>query len=152
MIGLGLLAGSKLNTIGIDAMGLHMHTTMCHLTTVASNTLLGLFPSDVTQWAMGLAGFYGDQRTNGVKQMVANLAVKEGIAKGEMSGLTANLRALMVVFGPAIYSTAYTTGSKRGVPGAPFLAVAVVCALAELAHRRVKAAEDKDAEAQAKQA
>eukprot|EP00912_Choanoflagellata_sp_UC4_P001564 UC4_evm5s991 len=92
----------------------------------------------VVQWVSGFCGFYGDQRQNAAKQFHTQIGMDTGkFGKGELSGLTANLRALMVVFGPLIYSKAYNVGMKRKLPGAPFVAIAAVCMAAELCHRRL---------------
>lgn len=48
------------------------------------------------------------------------------------------MRALMVSIGPFIYASAYRFGAKLGFPGAPFIAAAAVCCLAEYMHRRLK--------------
>ena len=49
IIGMGLLAGNRLNAMGLEALGLHMHTSACHATTIVANLLVGLFPSGATQ-------------------------------------------------------------------------------------------------------
>jgi hypothetical protein len=36
------------------------------------------------QWLSGFVGFYGDQRTNGVKQLVANLAMEGTIPVSQL--------------------------------------------------------------------
>ena len=58
--------------------------------------------------------------------------------KGELSGLQANLRALMVSIGPFLYARAYSTGTKKGFPGAAFIAAAGVAVAAELVYQQLK--------------
>ena len=45
LLGLGLLVGRKITAKSVDALGPHGHTTLCHVTTILSNLLLGFFPS-----------------------------------------------------------------------------------------------------------
>ena len=58
--------------------------------------------------------------------------------KGELSGLIANLRALMVVIAAPIFGRISLFGRASGLPGAPLLAVAFMTALAEVVHRTVE--------------
>ena len=142
VLGMGLLLGSKITKMSLAANGPHGHTTLTHVVSVFQNLLIGLFPSDVTMWLSGILGFVGDQKSHGVAQMVGLAAGqckgKDGKPKfgsGELSGLQANMRALGVVFGPFIYSFAYTRGVSMGLPGAAFIACAMLSMLAEFLHR-----------------
>jgi ABC-type glycerol-3-phosphate transport system substrate-binding protein len=98
-------------------------------------------PTNFSACASGLLGWYGNLMQNATKAMGTSLAVEAGMGKGEYSGLMANLRAGMVVFGPYLFgSIAYPLGQNVGMPGMPFVFIAAVLALAEVYHQKSKSA------------
>jgi len=118
-IGLGLLVGRKFTaktlhpTKGIGASG--------HIVAVLS--------------------WIGGQRMNGVKQMASSVAFDASksnyvFGKGEFSGLTANLRALIVAATPLIHTKAYQAGLKMGSTGGAFVTAGVFVLIAEYVHRK----------------
>ena len=79
---------------------------------------------------------------NGVKQLVTKTALNSKVTtykygKGELSGLTANLRALVVAFSPLLYAKAYARGLKSGNAGGAFFVAAVIVVAAELIHSKI---------------
>jgi hypothetical protein len=140
LIGLGMVFGNKVTEATVATVGKAGHTTFTHLVSFASNLLLGLFPTTPVQFLHAFAGWIGEQRANFVKEMHTAIALETNqLGKGELSGLQANLRALCVAIGPFLYSWAQTRGLENGYPGAVFLVVSLISALAELAHQRLQA-------------
>jgi hypothetical protein len=79
---------------------------------------------------------------NGVKQMITRVALDQKVTtrkfgKGELSGLLANLRAMMVAIAPNIYMYFYNFGRRRGMESGAFLGLVVITVLAELVHRQI---------------
>ena len=143
-IGLGLLVGRKFTaktlhpTKGIGASG---HTTLTNAVTVVENLILGFAPSSASMLLVAVLSWIGGQRMNGVKQMASSVAFDASksnyvFGKGEFSGLTANLRALIVAATPLIHTKAYQAGLKMGSTGGAFVTAGVFVLIAEYVHRK----------------
>ena len=88
-------------------------------------------------WASTVLMFWGDQRLNSAKSMATNIAIANGMGKGEFAGLLANLRAACVFIAPLLYGWLYNTGNRIGQPGLPFIGMALICLVAEAVHQTV---------------
>ena len=141
-VGLGLVFGRKFTGWGMDKYGEHGFTTLTHAISFVESLIIGLFPSSISMFIVGLLGFGSGQKMNGVKQMITRVALDKNVTtrkfgKGELSGLLANLRAMMVAIAPNIYMYFYNFGRRRGMEGGAFLGLAVITVLAELVHRQI---------------
>ena len=142
-IGFGLIAGRKITSWGLDKYGIHGFTTMCHYVNAVEMFLIGLLPSTMTMGVSSLLGFMSGQKSNGVKQMLAKAAfdrqkTTRDFGNGELSGLQANLRALMVSISPFLYAAFYRAGKNRGMKGGAFIGAAIVVMCAEMMHKRLR--------------
>ena len=148
-VGLGLVFGRKFTSWGLDKYGTHGFTTLTHMISLVESLIIGLFPSSFTMGLAGLLGFGSGQKMNGVKQMITKVALipkvtTRNFGKGELSGLLANLRAMMVAIAPNIYMFFYNYGLRSGRNGGAFLGLAVITVLAELMHRQIIGRVPKD--------
>jgi hypothetical protein len=102
-------------------------------------TVRGLFTTQTAMWSVMPLTYYAETRLATTKALATNMAVAEGLGKGEFGGLQANLRAFITAMAPFLYATLYRSGVKVGRPGAPYLCAAVAMLAAELIHRRLRA-------------
>lgn len=68
--------------------------------------------------------------------MATDLAVSEGMGKGEYAAAFANIRALTVITAPLVYAQAYSTFAAMGKPGWVWYTAAAIVAVAEALHMR----------------
>jgi hypothetical protein len=136
-MGIALLAQGKVTKMSLKAFGLYGHTSFCHLFQIIRGLLLGFIPTTPMQWTNGVLGFVSGSKEHAVKQLLSGEAIDAGFGRGELSGLLANLRALMVVVSSPIFSRVSLWGRAKGFPGAPLVAVTTIIMAAELVFRTV---------------
>jgi DHA1 family tetracycline resistance protein-like MFS transporter len=151
IMGLALLFQGKVTQYSLKLFGLYNHTSFCHFFQVARGLLLGFFPTPTMQWVNGVLGWVAGSKEHAVKQLLTGEAIDAGFGRGELSGLVANLRALMVVIASPIFGRISLWGRGRGFPGAPLVAVTVFTTAAELVFRSItrKAAASKPSSTEA---
>ncbi len=137
VMGIALLAQGKVTKMSLKAFGLYGHTSFCHLFQIIRGLLLGFIPTTPMQWTNGVLGFVSGSKEHAVKQLLSGEAIDAGFGRGELSGLLANLRALMVVVSSPIFSRVSLWGRANGFPGAPLVAVTTIIMAAELVFRTV---------------
>eukprot|EP00943_MAST-04B_sp_MAST-4B-sp1_P005875 g5875.t1 len=148
-VGLGLVFGRKFTSWGLDKYGEHGFTTLTHAISLLESLIIGLFPSSISMFITGLLGFGSGQKMNGVKQIITRVALNQKVTtrnfgKGELSGLLANLRAMMVAIAPNVYMFFYNYGRRNGMDGGAFIGLAFITIMAELVHRQLIGKLPKD--------
>lgn len=136
-MGVALLLQGKVTKMSLKTFGLYGHTSFCHAFQVIRGLLLGFIPTATMQWVNGVLGFVSGSKEHAVKQLLSGEAIDAGFGRGELSGLLANLRALMVVVSSPIFSRVSLWGRANGFPGAPLVAVTAVIMAAELVFRTI---------------
>jgi MFS family permease len=131
IMGFSFLFGSSVTRRSIGALGPWRHTSVMHYLSILQYCLRA-FPYEVTTWLGVGVMMVSETKMNGVAALATEEAVTNGgLGKGEYSGLSANLRALMVFLSPFFMGGLYRYGTRRNMPGLPFLGAAVSMALSE---------------------
>ena len=100
IMGFSFLFGSAVTKRSIGALGPRRHTSVMHYLSILQYCLRA-FPYEVTTWMGVGVMMISETKMNGVAALATDEAVKNGgLGKGEYSGLSANLRALMVFLSP----------------------------------------------------
>ena len=137
--GLGIFLSGPLTEWSISRLGASMHTTATQLASSVVFAARGVSPTESTFWGMLPLTYYGETRLATTKALATNIAVANGLGKGEFGGLQANLRAFVTAIAPSLYGVLYRTGVAAGSPGRPYLAAALAMLVAEAIHRRLRA-------------
>jgi hypothetical protein len=117
------------------------------LTSAFVYAVRGSWVTQSAMWSVMPLTYYAETRLATTKALATNLAVQEGLGKGEFGGLQANLRAFVSAVAPFLYASVYRSGVKAGRPGAPYLCAALAMLAAEFIHRKLHALTAKQARA-----
>eukprot|EP00747_Dinoflagellata_sp_TGD_P030850 gnl/TRDRNA2_/TRDRNA2_134906_c1_seq2.p1 gnl/TRDRNA2_/TRDRNA2_134906_c1~~gnl/TRDRNA2_/TRDRNA2_134906_c1_seq2.p1 ORF type:complete len:338 (+),score=40.88 gnl/TRDRNA2_/TRDRNA2_134906_c1_seq2:118-1014(+) len=121
---------------GITAVGFRSIANLCSGLNFA---VRGLIPKLWGAYLASIFGWVGTGCSNYNNARAIDLATKAGMGKAEFGGQIANLRALVAVFIPMLYSKVYDIGVARNTGGLCFAAPALIAALTELLGRMLLA-------------
>ena len=141
VVGLSFLSGSKVTRMSMKKYGMYGHTSVMHGLSIIQY-LFRAAPYELTTWIGVLIMMVSETRDKAVAALATEEAIKNGLGKGEYSGLAANLRALMVFASPFLWSGLYNRGMKTGNGGLPFLGAAIAMVASELILRTIKKKSD----------
>eukprot|EP00931_Biecheleriopsis_adriatica_P011059 TRINITY_DN112135_c0_g1_i1.p1 TRINITY_DN112135_c0_g1~~TRINITY_DN112135_c0_g1_i1.p1 ORF type:complete len:215 (+),score=34.49 TRINITY_DN112135_c0_g1_i1:44-646(+) len=127
-LGLAILVGGRSSGAVLRWLGEHTFLSLCHLGSILA--FLSFCRSKL--WS-GLALLtIGQQRRTVSLAWVMQEAVGLGLARGEVVGWSASLRAASEAMSALLFARAYRTAHRRGHPAKVFLLPTTLAALAEL--------------------
>jgi len=120
----------------ITSLGLKSSTLLGNLAYIVGFGLLGT-AKGVKQLVLALACMtwgHGLARTGYPGNLLQEHATKMGMGRGEIAGAQANFTAVLKIIAPTAYGRlfAWATSGGRNMPGLPYLAICMCCAVAQL--------------------
>lgn len=134
---LGMIAGAFFAKPMLKHLGPRGATSVAALFGILSFCLKGASADGASYWAGSVAALPFMGGGGSMKSAATKHAIAAGMGAGQYSGMYANLRALIYVVGPLLYTRLYAYQVARGRnPGMAYLAGAVIsCLIPELMHR-----------------
>ena len=143
-LGLSFLVSGPVTKQSIERFGRTKHTSIMHYLSILQYAFRAL-PYEWATWLGVVVMMLSETKMNGVAALRADEASRNGMGKGEYSGLDANLRALMVFVSPFVLGGLYRYGaSRKPTPmyGLPFLGAIAAMACSELVLQNTPAGEE----------
>merc|ERR1719271_1003881 len=135
-LGVVMTASGMIGRQTIQKLGMRGHTTFQNLASAVGFTMMG--STTMTPVIFGSLPIYAFamERRAAVSAMATRSAAAVGLGKGEFQAASANLRAIAVGIAPLLYAKVYAWSlARKGKPGLPYFAAAVIALFAELLHR-----------------
>ena len=115
----------------------------CECLPDSRTSLFGLAPARspldaIFLYASLIVGVGGQRKRDGVESTAIRICQSKGMGKGEASSALANWRSIASIVAPMLFGKAGAWGSRKGVPGAPFLCVAALSLAAEAVFRTIR--------------